>query len=293
MTPRLLLVMNFAPPPAGLLVFPARLKAGTPRLLVPALLSFLLCCLCGCASTQVRGSGEVRKFDFSKDTFSFANELVWEYSRDAQGHWTTHRREKKPEYSLHCFVVVRSAAQFFENSQFDPQQPRADEKTYRRLIRRVVATNLRKPMPASERIVIPGYPDLRSFSRDYESLLKAECGGAWQCYVQRGNWRMIFPFSRHQQARSQQRIRDRLQQGHPVLVHLVRFPQLSINHSVLVVAAETSGTSVRLVAYDPNEPDAPLTLEFDPRSNTFYMPPGAYFPGGRVDLYETCHRWNY
>jgi len=257
------------------------------------LLLLLIACLCGCASGRPPAAAESRKFEFSKDTFAYANELVWEYAYDANGHWTTRRRQPKPTYALHCYVVARSAYQFFENARFDPQQPRVDETAYRQLIRRVIATNPRKPLPPGDRVIIPGYPDLRSFSEDNGALLKAECGGAWQSYFQRGNWRLIFPFTRHQQLEVARRVMARLQEDHPVLAHVVRFPQLTINHTVLIFAANELTNSVQFVAYDPNQPGGPLILTFDYGASTFVQPPCDYFPGGRVDVYEICHRWDY
>ncbi len=251
----------------------------------------LLVCVCGCASPKLGKAP--RKFDFSKDTFAYANELVWEYGYDTNGVWTTRRREPPPDYSLHCFVVARSACQFFENARFEPQLPPADEAAYRRLIHRVVKTSLRKPLPPGKAVIIPGYADLRSFSKAYEPVLKAECGGAWQSYFQRGNWRMIFPFTRHQQLGVAQRATARLMEGHPVLVHLVRFPQLTINHTVVLIDVKSLPQALEFTVYDPNEPSTPTTLAFDYQTNTFTFPRDSYFQGGRVDVYELCHRWDY
>src|SRR6185369_2464339 len=153
----------------------------------------------GCASPGKLPPPQTRLFDFQKDTFAFANELVWVYEYDANGNWTTHNRDPKPTYSLHCFVLARSARQFFLNARFDPNLPVADEASYRHLIRQVVASSPRKRRAEDRKIVIPGYADLRTFSRENENLLKSECGGGWQSYFQRGHWRMIFPFSRSHQ----------------------------------------------------------------------------------------------
>src|SRR4051812_4407033 len=90
--------------------------------------------LCGCASTR-QGITTSRSFDFQRDTFSFANELVWTYEYDANGKWTTHRRQPRPDYTQHCFVLSRSTRQFFLNARFDATQPVSDESTYRRLVR--------------------------------------------------------------------------------------------------------------------------------------------------------------
>lgn len=253
--------------------------------------TFLLCFLCGCASLPAHAPA--RRFDFSKDTFSYPNELVWGYRYDAGGHWTTYRREPKPDYALHCFVVARSAAQFYENARFEPGLPKADEQTYRQLIRRVVAANPRKPGSPRQKVVIPGYADLRTFSEEHEALLKAECGGAWQCYLQRGNWRMVFPFTRGEQRRMAAQLQARVEGGHPAVVHLVRFPQLTINHTVLVFGCKSSEDTIDFLAYDPNQPAKAMELVFDNRSSTFYLPPCLYFPGGRVDVYQIYHRWDY
>ncbi|HVV74135.1 MAG TPA: hypothetical protein VHI52_21980 [Verrucomicrobiae bacterium] len=253
----------------------------------------LLLSLSGCATAPSSWPPPPRAFEFPRDTFSYPNQLVREYQYDAQGHWTSHPREPKPDYTLHCFVVARSAAQFFENARFDPAQPKADEETYRRLVRRVVGTNPRRPLPSEKKIIIPGYPDLRSFSREHESSLKKECGSAFQSYFQRGNWRMVFPFSRKEQRRMADQIQSRLSEGHPVLVHLVRFPQLSINHTVLLIGSKTSESAITFVTYDPNEVAGPTTLVFDRRANTFLFPSCPYFQGGRVDAYQIYHRWDY
>jgi hypothetical protein len=218
--------------------------------------------------------------------------LLWEYHYDTAGRWTSHRRQPKPSYWLHCFVVARSARQFFEYARFDPGQPVADENTYRRLIRKIVSVDPRRRLPESERIVIPGYADLRMFSQAHEASLKRECGGAWQSYVQRGNWRMIFPFTRGGQERMASQVLSHLK-DHPVLAHVVRFPSLSINHSVLIYDATNTPAAIQFVIYDPNRPALPATLDYDRASRTFNLPPNNYFPGGRVDVYETCHKWDY
>src|SRR5262245_18658460 len=111
--------------------------------------------LCGCATSHPRASDCSRRFNFQRDTFAFPNELQWEYSYDANGNWTTRTREPKPSYSHHCFVLARSARQFFLNARFDPQKPTADERTYRKLIQKVVSTNPRKSLPEAKTIEIP------------------------------------------------------------------------------------------------------------------------------------------
>jgi len=258
--------------------------------LLPLILCALLVTLCGCAHQQFVGT---RPFDFQKDSFSYPNALVWDYHFDASGKWVHQRHEPPPDYTHHCFVVARSARQFFENATFDATQPPPTDADCRKLIRRVVSVDPSHPLPDSKKIVIPGYADLHDFSVAREKLLKEECGGAWQSYLQRGHWRMIFPFSRTHQARTVEQLLADLKQNRPPVVHVVRFPQLTINHSVLLFDAKETDKEIAFSVYDPNKPDSPKTLTFDRASRTFTFPGNDYWPGGRVDIYEIYRTWNY
>jgi hypothetical protein len=248
--------------------------------------------LCGCSSTRPPNF-DSRRFDFQRDTFAYANGLVWEYGYDTNGVWRSHKREPEPDYTLHCFVVARSARQFFDNARFDPLQPIADEATYRRLVRQVISSNPRKQLPESERIVIPGYADLRSFSGAHEKVLQDECGSAWQSYLQRGNWRMIFPITRSHQAETGKELVTRLKDRGPLLVHAFCFPKLTINHALLLFDAKETDTEIHFATYDPNDPSKPGLLTFDRAGRTFILPANAYFPGGPVDVYEIYWKWDY
>ena len=232
-----------------------------------------------------------RRFVFEKDTFSFPNELLWDYHFDDSHKWVSTRKDPAPDYWLHCFVVARSARQFFYNARFDPEKAKADDKTYRNLIHRVVSSGTSHPLPERKKVVIPGYRDLRTFSAEHEADLKAECGGAWQSYLQRGHWRMVFPFSHRHQTRMALRLLEEVQRGKPPVVHLVRFPTLAINHAVVIFdVREKNGFTVFSV-YDPNDPSKPTTLTFDPARRVFSLPQNHYFPGGKVDVYEIYRNW--
>jgi hypothetical protein len=255
----------------------------------------LLCfgLLAGCATDPKPHAIAPRPFDFAQDTFAYPNELAWEYFYDTNGVWTTRRREPRPTYALHCVVVARSVRQFFDYARFDPKQPVADESTYRGLVRHVVQIDPRRDPSTADQIVIPGYANLREFSKAHERLLKEECGGAWHSYVQRGHWRMVFPFSRHHQEGVALQLLSELKTRHPLIVHLVRFPSLAINHAIVVYDSHESKTEIRFLAYDPNDPSQPVTLNFDRASNTFFLPANSYFPGGALNAYEIYHRWDY
>jgi hypothetical protein len=238
----------------------------------------------GCATSHPPAGA--RPFNFQTDTFAFPNELVWEYHFDDAGRWVHQRRKPDPDYTHHCFVVVRSARQFFQNARFAPAQPQADEATYRRLIRSVVSIDPRRDLADSEKVVIPGYANLHEFSAGQERLLKEECGGAWHSYFQRGHWRMVFPFSRSNQERSAELLISDLKENRPPIVHVVRFPQLTINHALLLFDVKETDKEIVFSAYDPNRPESPKALTFDRSRRTFFFSGNDYFPGGRVDVYE-------
>jgi hypothetical protein len=233
-----------------------------------------------------------RRFDFARDSFAFANETFWEYHFEAAGGKTSFsRREPKPDYAHRCFVLTRAARQFLFHARFDQTQEAGDDRTCRRLIRAIMARNVRVAARPGKQIVMPGYADLREFSRAREPLLKAECGGAWRSYVLRSHWRMVFPISRAHQARTAASLEAALQQHVPPIIHLVKFPALTINHSMMVFAAAETGRGLEFQAYDPNHPAQPVRLSFDRTTRTFSLPPNRYWAGGELDIIEIYRNW--
>jgi hypothetical protein len=239
----------------------------------------------GCAVRVAPSLPSRAPFRFPADTFSFANDTIWEYDVDpATGHISWRRREPPPAFSLRCGTVARAARQFYAGARFDPASPHADPATYATLVRRVLRADPRRT-PAT-RIVIPGYPDLRSFSLEHRALIQDSMAGAWQTYLQRGNWRMIFPFGARHQAGVTRALLDSLTRGWPPIVHVLRYPELTINHLVLVFDAEETPDEVRFWAYDPNNADHPVALTYDRALRAFSFATTPYFPGGPVKAYE-------
>lgn len=234
-------------------------------------------------------------FEFLRDTFAFANETKWSYYVDpATGRQVSKPRVPEPNYTLHCFVLARAAKQFRLHARFAPGLPAPDEATCRTLIESVISRTAQTASAESEKIVVPGYAGLREFSVAWETLLKAECGGAWRSYFQRGNWRMVFPFTRqHQEAEAARLASDIVRMGGPSVVHVVRFPQLTINHTLLLFAVEEAADTVAFRAYDPNIPEQEIVLTYDRAARAFTLPPLHYFAGGRLDVYEIYRGWIY
>jgi hypothetical protein len=233
-----------------------------------------------------------RQFDFARDTFAFENETVWEYHFDsATGKTTFSPRQPRPSYAHRCFVLTRSTRQFFYHARFDASQSPPDDPTCRRLIRAVVARSPRRPCPPEKQILIPGYANLREFSAARAPLLKAGCGGAWRSYVLRSHWRMVFPISRAHQAHTAASLRAALQGRLPPIVHLVKFPSLTINHSLILFAATDTAVGIDFQACDPNITARPATLSFNLATRTFSLPPNHYWAGGALDVIEIYRTW--
>lgn len=228
-----------------------------------------------------------RSFVFGTDTFAFANQTYWTYQEDpATGKMSHEPRVPPPDFAHRCFVVVRAAKEFWLHATFQPDLPRLSPAEYRSRVRTVVARSSRRASPGQSRIVFPGYSHLHQFSTDYCALLQEELGGAWQSYTQRGHWRMLFPFSESHQNRVAENLLATLPSTGVAVVHVVRFPALSINHAVLVYAAHPEPHAIRFDAYDPNDADQPVSLIFDRATGRFTLPRTPYFIGGRVDAYE-------
>jgi hypothetical protein len=239
-----------------------------------------------------RGKAGGRPFEFERDTFAFANELLWEYQfNPATGKTTFRRREPKPDYAHRCFVLVRAARQFLYHARFDAGQPVPSEETCRHLIREVVSRNPRMPCLEQRQIVIPGYAGLREFRRAHEKLLKAECGSAWRSYFLRSHWRMVFPITRGHQTRTAAQLVTALEQNISPIIHLVKFPSLTINHGMVLFNAVATRNGVDFSAYDPNNPLQPVNLTFDRATATFSLPPNRYWPGGELNVIEIFRNW--
>jgi hypothetical protein len=247
----------------------------------------LMCLLAGgCSINPTLEPANQRAFDFTRDAFAFDNEVEWMYDVDPQKGTTRFAGENRAaQYTRHCFVLSRSARQFFQFARFDPGAPALDEAAYRDRVREVVSHDPSEPL-RGPRVVIPGYASLRSFSRDFGPLLKDELGSAVQSYLQRGNWRMVFPFSREHQEKTAEVLASEIAVNRPPVVHLATFPDIQINHAILLYAARQTPGQIRFEAYDPNDSRHATPLVYDRNAKRFSYATTNYFAGGPVDVYE-------
>ena len=233
-----------------------------------------------------------RRFVFERDSFAFANELLWAYRLSPEtGRMQFSRRVPKPDYTLRCFVLVRAARQFLYHARFDARANIAEDAVYRRLVRETVSRNPRRTAQPREQIVIPGFDCLREFSAARPRLLKDECGGAWRSYVLRSHWRMVFPISREHQLKTATRLAGGLRLGFSPIVHLVQFPALTINHGMILFDVAATGSGWAFSACDPNDPAKPAIIMFDSAARQFSLPANAYWPGGALNIIEIFANW--
>ena len=102
---------------------------------------------------------------------------------------------------------------------------------------------------------------------------------------------MVFPISRRSQSAAAGRLLLNLEQGGTPIIHVVRFPQLTINHGLLLFAAAPDETGLHFAVYDPNQPAQPSRLAYDQAQRTFFFPRNHYWSGGRVDVIEIYRGW--
>ena len=244
----------------------------------------LLALVTGCAR---RGTSGLSRLEYPRDTLAITNETQWVYGQDPVTGKQVHVvRDPPPTYSLRCFVLSRTVKLFHAHAEFAPSEPPLDEAGYRARIREVVGRSPRRASGPGKRVVIPGYEGLHVFSAAWPKLFQDESGAAWESYVQRGHWRMIFPFSRKHQRREVLALAEGVRDGRSPVVHVVDFPGLRINHALVLLAVVETGGDYHFQVYDPNTPGRTVELRFDGRRAQFVLAPVSYFIGGDVAVYE-------
>jgi hypothetical protein len=215
-------------------------------------------------------------FALERDTFAFPN-LVRALSPD-----------RSVDFANYCIIMVRAAGQFHRFARFAPDLPRVSDAEYDRVVRAVLDQRAwDAPWPAERRLVVPGYPDLRAFSRDREPLIKRAFGSQWSSMFHVRNWRVVFQQSAGHQSRLAGELVGEVDRGLPVPLMITSFPVSDyLNHVVLVYGYHRSGDAVEFSAYDPNDPDSPLGIHFDPASTAFWVEPLPYGPPGRIRAFR-------
>lgn len=243
----------------------------------------LSCCLwLGMGGLRAGGGS----FEPATDAFSFANETVMAHPQrpPSKEVGTAELAENAAtKYSRRCFVLTRAALQFHRHAQFVPEAPPLSPSEYRKQVRQLVRRSAwRTPKGNEAKIVFPGYPDLRHFSRQHARMLQEELGAGLPTYFRLANWRMVFPFTPKALRDTADRLARLVASGRPQAVYVTRWTD--INHAILVYEVKSAPEGGFFFAYyDPNLPDARQMLHFD--GDSFVFPESFYFAGGEVGLY--------
>jgi hypothetical protein len=96
----------------------------------------------------------------------------------------------------------------------------------------------------------------------------------------------MLPFTARGQEKMAGALAKKIQSGQAPVIHLVRFPQLTINHAAVLFDFQDTPDAMQFAMYDPNYPEKPATLTFDKTKKEFDLPANTYFPGGKVNVYE-------
>jgi hypothetical protein len=259
------------------------------------------CRSCGCVAAvsfaaSLAYAGDASGFNFRRDTLAFANSTVFAYQ---QGTIVSHRnpdqKEKSKRYTRRCFVMSRTVVQFYKFARFDPHAPALDDKE---LAKRIRAVTRKQPWhPAllpEQRIVFPGYRDLRDMSQARTRLMQKNIGLGWTAYLRPGNFRMFYLHRKSYQEKTHEELEGTLGGGEFFVAFLSDYPTLHINHSVLVYAHKGTrapdGTD-RYLCYDSNHPDGPRELKWIPAKRAFEFEKDEEFVGGFARVFHVYGKW--
>ena len=229
-----------------------------------AVLLVVLLLASGCAAQpmappRVGATDRAPAFSFETDTFAFPNLIR-----------SRHRGE--PDlYANYCFVLARAIRQFHMGARFDPAAPKLTAAEYGERVRAIAARPPRYgPVPRADRVVIPGYANLREFSRAEERTVKASLGGRFWTWVHWTNWRVTFPVTGSHQENVAREILDELARGRLVQLLVTNWPKPELNHTVVAYGARDTASGVELIVWDPNDPSAPGVMTFEAGPRRFF-----------------------
>ena len=246
------------------------------------------------ALVLLRSSAAASDFCFDRDTVGFANATVFEYR---EGHPYLRQREKgEPKrYTRRCFVLCRTTMQFQKFARFDPHAPPLDDNALAARIRNVTRRAAWETrLPTNQRVVFPGYANLRAMSKARREVVRANIGLGWPTYFRLGNFRMLFEHDSNYHKETHANLNAALERGELFVGFLTTYPLLSINHAVLVYKrkpASQNGGIDRYLVYDPNHPESPRELTWSSRACAFAYQKDWDFIGGFVRVYEIYGKW--
>lgn len=149
-------------------------------------------------------------------------------------------------------------------------------------------------MPKDQRIVFPGYKDLREMSKARRELVQLNIGHGWPSYFRISNVRMIFQPGAGYQEATHSHLNAALARGQLFAGFLTTFPRFTINHSILVFKRKSFSPNPGVetyYVYDPNHPESPRELTWSPHTHSFSYQKDWDFVGGYVRVYQVYGKW--
>jgi len=241
------------------------------------------------AVTFARADSVASGFRFDRDTFAFANQTVFEY-HDGHASLRKASAKKKDAYNRHCFVMSRTAMQFKKFARFELRSAPLDDASLAARVRDVTRQAAwAEPLPENQRIVFPGYKDLKEMSKARRQLVQLSIGHGWPSYFRVSNARMMFQDGKGYQERTHARLKAALARGELFVAFLTTYPRFSINHSVLIYKLKSSSPNPGVdhyLVYDPNHPESPRELTWSAHDRAFSYQKDWDFVGGFVRVYQ-------
>jgi hypothetical protein len=201
------------------------------------------------------------------------------------------REDPANRYTRRCFVMSRTAMQFRKFARFDPSRAPLDDLELAADIRAVArSAPWGESLPENQRIVFPGYANLREMSKARAHVFQENLGSGFLTYFRPSNVRMFFEHSRKYQDTTHANLEGALSSGDLFVGFLSTYPKLSINHTVLVYARQKNSPGDELehyLVYDPNHAEAPRELTWSPRERAFAYQKDIDFIGGFVRVYQS------
>ena len=244
------------------------------------------------ALTLVGTRAVASEFRFDRDTFAFQNATVLKY-KDGLPYLQVKASREDPanQYTRRCFVMSRTAMQFRKFARFDPSRAPLDDLELAARIRAVArSAPWGESLPENQRIVFPGYANLREMSKARAHVFQENLGSGFITYFRPSNVRMFFQHSRKYQDTTHANLEAALSRGGLFVGFLSTYPKLSINHTVLVYARQKNPHGDELehyFVYDPNHAEAPRELTWSPRERAFAYQKDIDFIGGFVRVYQS------
>lgn len=102
---------------------------------------------------------------------------------------------------------------------------------------------------------------------------------------------MVFPISREHQKRTAENLLNATRNNFSPIIHLVKFPSLTINHGMILFDVVETENDFEFSAYDPNDPEKPACLKFARAKKKFFLPANSYWAGGELNIIEIYRGW--